>query len=72
MLLVQYEINVIEVPTLATMLHGVHAMFPYTKSYEEAHADPILALHTSGSTGDRCRLQWLIAKLMHRQAHPKR
>ena len=41
----------LEVPELASLLDDNHSPYPYTKSFDEAHGEPIFALHTSGSTG---------------------
>ncbi|ROV87840.1 hypothetical protein VMCG_10544 [Cytospora schulzeri] len=39
------------VPSLQVMLDSRPEQFPYTKSFEEARYDPIVVLHSSGSTG---------------------
>lgn len=44
-------IRIIQVPGLAELLAGDYQHYPYAKSYEEAKHEPLVALHTSGSTG---------------------
>ncbi|KAH9890802.1 acetyl-CoA synthetase-like protein [Xylariomycetidae sp. FL2044] len=38
-------------PSLEDMLHSAPQPYPYVKSFEEARDEPILVLHSSGSTG---------------------
>ena len=45
-------VPIIHAPSLKEMLVGDEPRkYPFTKSWEEAKSDPILVLHTSGSTG---------------------
>ena len=46
-----HKIHVIEVPSLDEMLSTRHTNYPYTKTFDEASHEPLLAFHTSGSTG---------------------
>ncbi|KAL8643415.1 MAG: hypothetical protein Q9226_008395, partial [Calogaya cf. arnoldii] len=39
------------------------AIYPYTKSFEEAHMDPCLVLHTTGSTGLPKPVTWKVGIL---------
>lgn len=45
--------QVLQVPELGTFLDetNIHQPFPYSKTYEEAHDEPVVVLHTSGTTG---------------------
>jgi hypothetical protein len=45
------KLKVIEVPSFDALLSTEAAHFPYEKSYAEAENEPILKLHSSGSTG---------------------
>ncbi|KAG5981724.1 putative NRPS-like protein biosynthetic cluster [Claviceps digitariae] len=40
-----------QVPVETEWLHAETSPFPYTKTFEEARFDPLVVLHTSGSTG---------------------
>lgn len=40
-----------EIPSFNTMLESRPEPHPFTKSFEEAQDDPIVVLHSSGSTG---------------------
>ncbi|KAK6193565.1 hypothetical protein LQW54_012344 [Pestalotiopsis sp. IQ-011] len=40
-----------EVPSFLEMLHSSPDHYPYDKSFDEAKDDPILVIHSSGSTG---------------------
>ena len=50
-LLAAHKMETAVVPSLEALLHKEHPAFPYHKTYEESHDDPIYVLHTSGSTG---------------------
>ncbi|RWA08436.1 hypothetical protein EKO27_g6678 [Xylaria grammica] len=39
------------VPSFDEMMGSVPAEFPYSKSFDEAYNDPVVVLHSSGSTG---------------------
>ncbi|MCJ1383931.1 hypothetical protein MMC17_007045 [Xylographa soralifera] len=45
------EMHQLCIPDLEELLTGHYAHFPYTKKFEEAKDDPLVCLHTSGSTG---------------------
>lgn len=46
------------VPSLQVMLDSKPDHYPYAKSFEEARHDPIVVLHSSGSTGKmKCVLE---------------
>lgn len=40
-----------DIPSINDMLHAETEHYPYTKAFEEAKDDPIIILHSSGSTG---------------------
>ena len=44
-------LDIIELATFDTWLDAYKNPYPFTKSFEEARFDPILILHSSGSTG---------------------
>ncbi|KAF3407185.1 hypothetical protein DPV78_000518 [Talaromyces pinophilus] len=45
------DIPLYQVPMTTHFLDGEYQHFPYTKSFEEAHDEPLVVLHTSGTTG---------------------
>ena len=40
--------------SLDEILSGTGPEYPYNKSFDEARDDPIVVLHSSGSTGQHC------------------
>lgn len=46
-----YEMRVCQIPELKDLLDQEHPHYPYDKSFEEARNEPLVALHTSGTTG---------------------
>ena len=46
------------VPDFQVMLESHPKRYPYHKSFSEARNDPILVLHSSGSTGETQDLYW--------------
>ena len=51
-LLAQHPINSYQIPSLDELLAEDEAPpFPFTKAFDEVKNDPVLVLHTSGSTG---------------------
>ncbi|KAK5054558.1 hypothetical protein LTR84_001449 [Exophiala bonariae] len=46
-----HKIEAFEIPTVAELLETVHPHYTYEKSFEQARADPLVVLHTSGTTG---------------------
>ncbi|KAF2811145.1 acetyl-CoA synthetase-like protein [Mytilinidion resinicola] len=51
MILAKHEMEVYQVPELDELLDQVHPHYPYDKTFEEARAEPLVAVHTSGTTG---------------------
>jgi AMP-binding enzyme len=47
-----------QLPDLASLLGDKHQHFPYTKTFEEAHSEPLVVLHTSGTTGFPKPITW--------------
>lgn len=45
------DIQVYQVPMTTFFLDGKYDSFPYEKSFEEARDEPLVVLHTSGTTG---------------------
>ena len=50
-ILADCQLRVITVPSLDELLLQKHPHYPYNKSFEKARHEPLLAFHTSGSTG---------------------
>ena len=50
------EVQLIEFPSLEFFLDETHPSYPYAKTYETAKQEPLVVLHTSGSTGMRITL----------------
>ncbi|KIW16413.1 hypothetical protein PV08_06465 [Exophiala spinifera] len=46
-----HDIEVLEIPSVADLLTQVHPQYAYKKSFDEARKDPLVVLHTSGTTG---------------------
>lgn len=53
------------VPEYEDMISQDAARFPYDKTYEEAGNDPVVILHTSGSTGKFISSFTLISVIMY-------
>jgi acyl-CoA synthetase (AMP-forming)/AMP-acid ligase II len=53
------------VPELNTLLHSTTPVqeYRYTKTFQEAHMDPALVLHTTGSTGLPKPITWKVGTL---------
>ncbi|KAI0202451.1 hypothetical protein F4808DRAFT_76239 [Astrocystis sublimbata] len=51
-LLSEETIQALEVPAFKAMLNSTPDRFPYEKSFDEVCNDPVLVLHSSGSTGE--------------------
>ena len=50
-LLAAYPVRVLQFPKLEELFRGPAWHYPYTKTFEEACHDPLVSLHTSGTTG---------------------
>ena len=46
-----HKLHVAEVPNLVDLMNKRHPHYRYTKTFDEASHEPLLAFHTSGSTG---------------------
>ena len=46
-----HKLHVIEVPSIDELMSKRHPHYPFTKTFDEASHEPLLAFHTSGSTG---------------------
>lgn len=51
MILEAYEMRVYQIPELRDLLDQDHPSYPYEKTFDEARSEPLVALHTSGTTG---------------------
>jgi len=49
------------VPDFQTMLESHPERYPYLKSFSEARNDPVVVLHSSGSTGESQRLSFFFS-----------
>lgn len=45
------DLKYLEVPSFQTMLDSSPDPYPFEKAFHEAENDPIMVLHSSGSTG---------------------
>lgn len=43
--------RVLQFPALEELLSGQALQYPYRKTFEEAYHDPLVSIHTSGTTG---------------------
>lgn len=50
-IIASHEIELLDIPTVEALLAKVHPAYPYEKSFEQARTDPLVVLHTSGTTG---------------------
>ena len=48
----------LEVPTIEHILGDNSARYPYEKTFEQAHNEPLVVLHTSGTTGHPKPVIW--------------
>ena len=56
-----HPMRVIRLPKVETLLNDRALRYPYRKTFEEAFDDPLVTIHTSGSTGkcDNSRISLL-------------
>ena len=52
-IVVSCNVQLLEFPSLEFFLDETHPKYPYVKAYETAKDEPLVVLHTSGSTGKR-------------------
>ncbi|KAH7310811.1 NRPS-like enzyme [Stachybotrys elegans] len=52
--------RVLTIPSLDEVIHKQHAVYPYHKTLYDAARDPLMVIHTSGSTGIPKPLIWTI------------
>ncbi|KAH8803696.1 hypothetical protein F5884DRAFT_904184 [Xylogone sp. PMI_703] len=45
------NVRILEIPTVEELLTNKYPNYPYNKTFEEARRDPLIVLHTSGTTG---------------------
>ena len=60
-----HKLHVAEVPNLDGLMNKRHPHYPYTKTFDEASHKPLLAFHTSGSTGPPSRSSGLMLSRQH-------
>ncbi|KAJ2970993.1 hypothetical protein NQ176_g7911 [Zarea fungicola] len=56
--LTQRPMTVLDLPSLESLLDATAPAYPYSKTFEQATADPFCFLHTSGSTGIPKPIPW--------------
>ena len=47
----EYEMRMLQIPKLDELLEHTYPDFPFDKSFEDARNEPLVVLHTSGTTG---------------------
>ncbi|OJJ48921.1 hypothetical protein ASPZODRAFT_1354781 [Penicilliopsis zonata CBS 506.65] len=52
------SLRALAAPSLAYLIDTLHPEYPYTKTFEDAKHEPLLAFHTSGSTGLPKPITW--------------
>ena len=50
-ILQEYEMRMLQIPKLDELLGQTYPDFPFEKSFEGARNEPLVVLHTSGTTG---------------------
>ena len=50
-ILEEYEMRMLQIPELDELLEYTYSDFPFDKSFEDARNEPLVVLHTSGTTG---------------------
>lgn len=46
-----YSMRLLQIPTLDDLLEQTHPHFPFKKTFKKARNEPLVVLHTSGTTG---------------------
>ena len=63
-----------EIPSLATILDEEHPHYPFNKTFERARSEPLVVVHTSGTTGTPKPLvythDWAASFIQRNQASP--
>jgi acyl-coenzyme A synthetase/AMP-(fatty) acid ligase len=54
----QQDLKLLQIPSLEELCGKQYPPYRYDKPYEEAHGDPLVILHTSGSTGQGKDFNW--------------
>jgi acyl-coenzyme A synthetase/AMP-(fatty) acid ligase len=57
-ILAAHPLIVLKIPGIHELLDEKSRAYPYTKTFEEAKNEPLVALHTSGSTGMPKPIVW--------------
>lgn len=70
----EYPIRKEVIPSFEEMMTSSPPHYPYTKTFEEAKNDPIVVLHSSGSTGRARAPAWKTGAiaLSRRKQEPRR
>ena len=50
-ILESYDMRVHQIPSLESLLDQEHPHYPFEKTFEQARSEPLIVLHTSGTTG---------------------
>ena len=48
------HLDIHEVPSLDDLIHGDSKLYAFQQTFEEARWNPVMVLHSSGSTGKAC------------------
>ena len=57
-ILESYEMRLHQIPTLDELFKGDHSQYPLDKTFEQARDEPLVVLHTSGTTGFPKPIVW--------------
>lgn len=50
-ILESYQMQVYQIPELVELFDQVHPHYPFEETFEQARGEPLVVLHTSGTTG---------------------
>ena len=66
--------RIFEIPTLESLLDEQYPHYPFDKAFEESKSEPLVVIHTSGTTGIPKPLiythDWAACFIQRNQAHP--
>ncbi len=52
------NLPIVQIPDLVQLFEGTHKVFPYNRNFEQAKDEPLVVLHTSGTTGFPKPILW--------------
>ena len=56
--LANHSLNTLDVPSAASLLDDLHPHYPFEKRFETAQNEPLVVLHTSGTTSHPKPVLW--------------